>query len=152
MDGARNIEELQTKLDGVYDLTQVDDCRKMIEVLLRSIRDRDTTAQQAQDRLKMLALMVTNDNPEAKDKAREALSNSGKSKAAVWDFLMKMVRTMEAAEAMPTEQLLSEVMNTIWAEFDMSSRESSILGELIYRVKKLIALSQGLEAESLRGG
>ena len=69
MGGVRNIEELQERLDGVYDLNQADDCRKMIGVLLRSIREKERLGQQLQNQLKTLALMVVNENPEARDKA-----------------------------------------------------------------------------------
>jgi len=137
MGGVRNIEELQERLDGVYDLNQADDCRKMIGVLLRSIREKERLGQQLQNQLKTLALMVVNENPEARDKAREALAKSGKTKAEVFDFLMNMAKTMDAAEAMSNDQLVSEVTNLVWAGLDMSSRESSVLGEMIHRMKGL---------------
>lgn len=140
MDGVRNIEELQEKLDGVYDLHQAEDCRKVIDVLLRSAREKAVAGQQAQDRLKMLAIMVLNGNPEAREKAKEALAGSGKSKKEVMDFLMSMVNTGAQANALSTKQLISEVTDTVWAGLDMASRESAVLGELIYRTKKLIGM------------
>jgi hypothetical protein len=80
--------------------------------------------------------MVVNENPEARDKAREALVKSGKTKAEVYDFLMDMAKTMQDAEDMAEWQLISEVTG-IWAGLDMSSRESAVLGEMIYRMKKI---------------
>ena len=140
MDGAKTIEQLQEKLDGVYDLSQAEDCRKVIEVLLRSTNESKQTAQQTQDQLRMLALMVVNGNPEARDKAREVMAGSGKTKAEVFDFLMAMSKTMEAATAMSTKQFIMEVTDTVWAGLDMSSRESAVLGELIFRTKKLAGM------------
>jgi hypothetical protein len=137
---AKTIEQLQEKLDGVYDLTQAEDCRKVIEVLLRSISETKANGQQMQDQLKMLALMVVNGNPEARDKAREALATQGKSKAEVVEFLMSMARTMDQATALSTKELVTEVTDTVWASLSMESRESAVLGELIYRMKKFTGL------------
>lgn len=140
MDGVRTIEELQGKLEGVYDLERVEDCRKVIGVLLRSIVEKAAAGDQAQERLKMLSLMVINGNPEARDKAREVMAGSGKTKKEVMDFLMSMAGTMHAAEGLTNKQLIAEVTDTVWGTLDMSSRESAVLGELIYRAKKMTGL------------
>jgi len=140
MDGVRTIEELQDKLDGVYDLRDVEDCRKVLGVLLRSIEEKSAYGSLAYDRLRMLALMVINGNPEARDKAREVMAGSGKSKKEVMDFLMNMAGTMKQAESLTNKQLIAEVTDTVWGVLDMSSRESAVLGELIYRTKKLTGL------------
>ena len=140
MDGVRSVEELQERLEGVYDLNRAEDCWKVIGVLLRSVRQEKATAQQAVDRLKTLALMVVNENPAVRDKAREAIAGSGKSKKELFDFLMDMAKTMDSASELSNKQLVGEVTDTIWAELDMSSRESAVLGELIYRMKKLTGM------------
>lgn len=147
MNGARTIEELQEKLDGVYDLEKVEDCRKVIGVLLRSIRDKDNTAQSSQDQLKMLAIMILNGNPESREKAREVLAGTGKTKKEVMAFLMSMAGTMKEAEVMPNKQLIAEVTDAIWAGYDMASRESSILGEMIFRYKKAVGLPVSPDSE-----
>jgi hypothetical protein len=140
MDGVRNIEELQTRLDGVFDLGNVDDCRKMIDVLLRSIKEKDMAAQQSKDRLKLLSLMVINDNPDAKAKAREAMALSGSSKKEVSNFMSDMVGMMNLADSMTTKQIITYVIENIWMEYDMSGRESAILGEMIRRMKLFAGL------------
>jgi hypothetical protein len=137
MDGIKNIGELQEKLDGVYDLEQLEDCRKMIDVLLRSICEKEIVALRSQDQLHILALMVVNRNSEARDKALEVLSGSRKSRVKVIDFLTSMADTMKLSEAMTNEQLVTEVTDKIWMGLDMSSRESAVLGEMIFRIKKL---------------
>ena len=142
MNCARNIDELQEKLDGVYDLLKVDDCRKMIDVLLRSILDKSNCLEQTQNQLKMLALMVVNDNPSARDKACEVMAGSGKSKAELMDFLMGMANTMKEAEGMTNKQIISEVTDMIWSGLDISSRESAVLGEMIHRMKGYSSYSE----------
>ena len=136
MNCARNIDELQEKLDGVYDLSNVDDCRKMIDSLLRSILDKSMCIEQSQNQLKLLALMVVNGNPDAVEKAKDVMAGSGKSKTELLDFLMGMASTMKEAEGMTNKQVISEVTDMIWAGFDISSRESAVLGEMIHRMKK----------------
>jgi hypothetical protein len=135
MNGARTIEELEEKLDGVYDLNQVNDCRTVIEVLLRSLREKSESAQKDQDDLKMLALMVVNDKPDAREKAKGVLAPVQKDKKEVVDYLMGMVETTKLAKEMSTEQLILEVTNTVWADLNMSGRESAMLGELLFRMK-----------------
>ena len=142
MNCARNIDELQEKLDGVIDFQQVDDCRKMIDVLLRSILDKSNCLEQTQNQLKMLALMVVNDNPSAIEKAREVMAGSGKSKAELMDFLMGMANTMKEAEGMTNKQIISEVTDIIWSGLDISSRESAVLGEMIHRMKGYSSYSE----------
>ena len=136
------IEELEAKLDGVLDLNDVTDCRKMIGTLLRSIRDKEQAAQRMQDQLKSLAIMVLGDKPEAHEKAREIVAGAKSSAPNLLGFLYQMAQTMADAEKMPDKQLIDEVMNTIWANYDMSSRESSILGEMIERMKRATAIKE----------
>jgi cytochrome c556 len=136
MDRVRTIEELQDKLDGVYDLETVDDCRKIISMLLRTEFDRDVLFKQSQDKLKNLAIMVVNENPQEKDQAREALSKSGKSKRSLMSFMTDMSKEMDSASSITNNQLITAVTDQIWSVFDISSRESSILGEMIERLKK----------------
>jgi hypothetical protein len=131
---------LQDKLDGVFDLNQTEDCQKVIETLLRTVRDREQAAQKSQDDLKMLALMVMNENPEARRKALDVMTVSKKGKSGVGAYIMRMFNTMTEAKEMTNKQLLSEVTGKIWGCMDMSSRESAILGELLFRTKKLIGL------------
>jgi translation initiation factor 2 alpha subunit (eIF-2alpha) len=142
MNWERNIDELQEKLAGVYDLLKVDDSRKMIDVLLRSILDKSNCLEQTQNQLKMLALMVVNDNPNAIEKAREVMAGSGKSKAELMDFLMGMANTMKEAEGMTNKQIISEVTDMIWSGLDSSSRESAVLGEMIHRMKEYSSYSE----------
>ena len=136
MDGIRTLDELQEKLDGVFDLNQADDCQKVIETLLRTIRDRDEAAQKAQDDLKMLALLVMNESLEARIKAKEIMTVSKKGKSGVGEFILKMFNSMIDATKLSNKQIIEEVTSKIWGSLDMSSRESAVLGELLLRSKK----------------
>jgi hypothetical protein len=84
--------------------------------------------------------MVMNGNPEARDKAREALVVQGKSKVEVLEFLLRMAKTMDQAESLSNKELIAEVTDTIWAQLTMDSRESAVLGEMIHRAKKMAGL------------
>ena len=50
-------------------------------------------------------------------------------------FLERMSLKMTEAESMTDEQL-REALLQIWAEYDMDSKESSVLGEVLERLKK----------------
>ena len=147
MNAARDIEELEKKLDGVYDLTRTEDCRKIIGVLLRSIRERNEVCQQDRQSLKMLSMMVLNGNPRARTKAQESMVTFKRAPGEVLGFLMGMCRTMNEAEKLTTEKLITEVMNSVWSNLDASSRESALLGELVYRMKKLVGLPTSSDPE-----
>lgn len=138
MDGVMNIDELQDRLDGVYDLNQVDDCRKMIEILLRSVREKTALEKQCRDNLKMLALMVINGNPEARELAKEAMAGSGKSKKDVVDFLKQMALRIKEADDMTNHQLIQDVIDSVWSGLSLNSHESAVLGEMISRTKKFL--------------
>lgn len=152
MDGARTLDELQEKLDGVFDLNRADDCQKVIETLLRTVRDRDSVTQKAQDDLKMLALMVINDNPEVRTRARESVMGHSKGKVSVGEYILKMFTSMTDANGMTNKELISEVTGSIWGSLDMSSRESAILGELLFRTKKLIGMPVDKGLKGRKGG
>ncbi len=140
MNAVKDIEELQKKLEGIFDLTQVEDCRKVIGTLLRTIQDRNAAAQKAHDDLKTLALMVMNENPDARRKALDVMAGSKESKQRVEEHIVRMCNSMTEAKEMSNRQLLSEVTDKIWGCLDQSGRESAILGELLFRTKKLIAM------------
>jgi hypothetical protein len=136
MNGATTIDELQDRLGDNPNLNEVEGCRQVISLLLLAIKDREKVAEHARDLLKNLAMMVLNGNPEVVEKAKEYTIRQGKEKYEVMEFLLKMVDTMTEAENMTDENLVTEVLERIWQGMDMSSRESSLLGELIHRFKQ----------------
>jgi hypothetical protein len=136
MKNMKTIEELQEKLGESFDLDQVEDCRKIIGVLLRANKEKEDYAQKACDDLRMLALMVLNGNPEAKDKAQEAMAGVKKEKKNAEDLILDMMSSMGEASEMTNRKLIQAVTEYVWANLNMASRESSILGEMIHRMKK----------------
>lgn len=60
---------------------------------------------------------------------------NSRPKLNVMDFLCKMTENMIDAEKMTDNQLYDEVMQ-LWAEYNMDSKESSLLGELLKRFKE----------------
>jgi hypothetical protein len=141
MDAAKNIEDLKDKLDGVFDLDKLEDCQRIVGVLLRSIQSEKKAGQQSLSDLRTLAIMVIGDNPKARDKARDVMSVAKKNPSQVYNFLMEMARTMQEAQAMKDEELINAVMDKIWSGFDGASMESALLGELVNRMKNMLGLS-----------
>ena len=80
--------------------------------------------------------LVVNNKPNASEKAHEVLSGMPKkSQAEVWSTLMGMSGEMQRAEGLDSGELVSEVMDTVWGDLPMHSRESAVLEELIQRFK-----------------
>lgn len=131
-----NIEALQEKLEGVFDMHSAEGCRSVIASLLSNIEILETAKQDAERRLKVLALLVTGDKPNAKEVAWKTVEKiKKKSPSGLMDFLFRMCDEADKAEKLGDEGLLSESVR-VWAEFDMHSRESAVLDELIQRYKK----------------
>ena len=134
------LEGLRKKLEGTYDLDKAEDCQKVIQVLLRGSDQANQTASKARAELKALALDVVNERFEAKDRAAKVLTAKDDNEeprergpAEVMDFLSKMANEMTRAEAMTNEELKSEVLNGLWANLDMHSRDSALLSEMVRR-------------------
>ena len=63
------LEGLRKRLEGTYDLDKVEDCQRVIEVLLRGSDRANVTVAKAREELKALALDVVNERIEAKERA-----------------------------------------------------------------------------------
>ena len=131
-----DIKKLQEKLEGVTDFDNPEDCKRIIEMLLRDLERANGRAEGNATRLKMLAYLVSKNKSKAKEKAEEILSGVQKSKVEVWDMLMGMSNEMGRAESLDDRELLDDVHGNVWGELPMDSRESAVLEELIRRYKK----------------
>jgi hypothetical protein len=133
------LEGLRKRLEGTYDLDKVEDCQRVIQVLLRGSDKANRTASNARSELKALALDVVNDRFEAKERAAKALTNKDgeepreRGPAQLMGFLSKMAEEMTRAEDMTDEELKSEVLSGLWANLDMHGRDSAVLGEIVGR-------------------
>ena len=133
------LEGLRKRLEGTYDLNKAEDCQKVIQVLLRGSDRANRTASEARSELKALALDVVNDRFVAKERASKVLTDKDGDKprecgpAEVMGFLSEMADEMTRAEDMTDEELKSEVLNGLWANLDMHSRDSAVLGETVRR-------------------
>ena len=132
-----DIRELQDKLIGVYDFTNALDCQAVISMLLKDLEIEKKTTQILSGELKTLATAVVDEKPEAISKATVITGGGSRtrSKVSVMGFLERMSLKMTEAESMTDEQL-REALLQIWAEYDMDSKESSVLGEVLERLKK----------------
>jgi hypothetical protein len=133
------IKDLQDKLQGVYDLTEAVDCQSVIRMLLRDLDTEKQKAEFAGNSARMLAEKVRTGDPDANSLAEKIIQNAPKKKYSVMDFMQRMCDSMNTAEALSDEQLVDESIH-IWAEYDMDSKESSVLDELIHRFKRLAGI------------
>jgi len=136
------LEGLRKRLEGTYDLDKAEDCQRVIQVLLRGSDKANRTASEARSELQALALDVVNDRLEAKEKAAKVLTDKDKANeprergpAEVMDFLNTMSEEMGKAEGLSDRKLYEEIINGLWANLDIHSRDSAQLGELMRRFK-----------------
>ncbi len=126
-----DIHELQDKLMGVYDFTNVVDCQSVIRILLIDLEVEKKRSDILNTRLNSLAKLVQDGDPEAKSYA-EGIITGVRKKADVMAFLEKMSISMDNAEAM-SDKDLHEAAMLVWSEFSLHSKESGVLGELLRR-------------------
>lgn len=127
------IKDLQDKLQGVYDLTDAVDCQSVIRMLLRDLDVEKKRAETARNEMLTLADLTVKGDAEALEKAKLFLERK-KTKHSVIDFMQRMCNSMDAAEVLSDEKLVDEAIH-IWAEYNMDSKESSVLDELIHRFR-----------------
>ena len=99
--------ELQESLRGIYDFTDLVDCQSVIRMLLIDLK---------------------------REKHRTKKEES-RTKHEVVDFLMKMSEAMRKAEVMSDDEVIDAVVG-VWVNFNMDSKESAVIDELIRRFKK----------------
>jgi hypothetical protein len=130
------LEGLRERVKGTYDLDKAEDCQKVIKVLLRGSDNAHRTAEEAKTKLRALALDVVNERFEAKERAATALRDDKPVKrnaGELMGFLSKMAKEITLAEDMTDEELVSEILNGLWANLDLHSEDSALLGELVRR-------------------
>jgi len=128
--------KLENGLEGVYDLTSVSDCRKVIQVLLRDVERANARVADTLVRLKGLALKVMSESADMKDAARNAIVNDTLNGSGVLGYIMRMVQEMKDVRVMSDDTLVSEILDKVWANYDISGRESAVIAELIERFRK----------------
>lgn len=133
--------KLENGLDGVYDLNNVQDCRKVIQVLLRDVAKSNARATDSLVKLKGLALKVMSGSSDVKDAARAALTDGASGGVDVLGYMMRMVQEMSNVRAMHDDVLVSEVIDKVWANYDMSGNESALVAELIERFNARAAVA-----------
>jgi hypothetical protein len=130
-----SLEQLQQKLEGVFDLTSAVDCQSVIRALLRDLDRARGEDAAAQAKLRILASLVSNGKPSAKEVAQGVLEKTEKrSPEDVMDFLFCMCDETTRAEKLDDKDLVSDAVKA-WAELDMHSRESAVIDELTQRFK-----------------
>lgn len=126
-------KEFQEKLDGVYDLNKVDDCQKVIDVLLRDLERHKGIEDAITARLTVLAELIAVGSPDAKRKATEILAKEeNKSASSIVNFLFRMADQTKRAENLDDKALLKE-LNRIWSGFPTDLWESAVLAEVVCR-------------------
>ena len=129
-------KEFQGKLDGVYDLNKVDDCQKVIDVLLRDLERHKGIEDAVTARLTVLAELIAVGSPDAKRKATEILAKQeNRSASSIVNFLFRMADQTKRAENLDDKALLEE-LNRIWSGFPTDLWESAVLAEVVRRFEE----------------
>ena len=132
------LEQLQERLQGTFDLTDLADCQSVIRMLLRDLDMSNARAERTGTDLKALAFMVHRGVPKAGEKAEQILSGMPKRPGAeVMASLMKMSEEIHRAEDLDDKTLTDEVFKEVWADLHIDGRPSAVLEEMIARFKKL---------------
>ena len=66
------LEELREKLEGVSNLDKPEDCKRVIEMLLRDLEKANGRAEDTSTKLKMLAYLVSKDKPTPERRQRSS--------------------------------------------------------------------------------
>ena len=130
------VEQLQEKMDGVYDFNDITDCQSVIGMLLRDIELSHLREEQTAHDLKTLAGAVKNDFSKADELAEAALASKRKSPVQVFNFLRQMASEVNRSEKLSDVELTDEVLTLVWGGLDMDGRPSAVLEEMINRFKK----------------
>lgn len=131
-----NIDQLEEKLGGTFDLKDVGDCRKVIKTLLRDLELASKRSEKMATERRMLAFMVSRNKSSAKKKADEILKGSPKKTGSeLLGFLSRMSQEADFAKGLDDKQLVEEVLRTVWGDLDMDGRASAVMEELIERFK-----------------
>jgi hypothetical protein len=132
-----NINDLQSRLDGTYDLSDPVDCKAVIKMLLRDLDIANARSQKSLADLRSLSFMINVGNPKASEKAVSVLSGSDKRTGDnVVDVLLRMSGEMSRAEELTDKDLTDEVLREVWGNLDFDGRPSAVLEEMIQRFKK----------------
>lgn len=136
VDEVMTMKRLREGLEGVYDLDSVDDCQQVIRMLVRDLNIARLKEKEAEGKTKELALSVLSDNRKrAEELAKSVVKPGQKKRVNVLGFLLAMSQEMEGAEKLTNGKLADEILDKIWGSFDMSSKESALLGEAARRLK-----------------
>ena len=136
VDEVMTVARLKEGLEGVYDLDSAKDCKDVIRMLVRDLNLARAKEKEAEERTRTLAVAVTGGNvKEAEALARKVVEARRPRRPDVLTFLMSMGKEMEAAEKLTDARLAEEILDKVWGAFDMSGKESALLGEAARRLK-----------------
>jgi hypothetical protein len=141
-----DFSEMKEKLEDIYDLNKVDDCRQVIQILLRDLQRR--CEESCHDSLKVLAQMVLADNPKAKEVARKVEDGlKPRTTEQLVKFLKRMSESSDKVEHLTREELIEEGIK-LWSRLSMDSWESAVLDEMIQRIKKARGFADDVAVDS----
>lgn len=136
MGGSITMDRLRDSLEGVFDFDNPKDCEKVIGSLLKSLNESRKRQEEAEERLKELVRRVKAGDPSA---VSFASGEEGKGKGmGALGFILKMAGEMDSVSSLSDSELANELMNGVWASYDISGRESALLGEAIKRLKECV--------------
>lgn len=136
--------ELQEKLDGVYDLTDVVDCQSVIRMLLGDLKREKLRTENTRWRLNKLVELVIDSKgceSDVKDYARGvkpevSKTGNGSEKHDVIGYLAKMNELIKTVSCLDDEQLIDEAIGA-WSKINTNSCEAAAIEELIERYREV---------------
>jgi len=132
-----NIGELEKRLEGTHNFSDIKDCHSVIKMLLRDLDIARKGEDKKEKGLKTLALAVRHNPVESEELAEQALSKHKNVPKNILSFLKGMSEEMIQAENLSDEVLTDNVLKDVWGDLDLNGRPSAVLEEMIRRFRKL---------------
>ena len=131
--------ELQEKLNGVYDLTDVVDCQSIIRMLLLDMRRERSRTEVVWSKLQELSRLVIDSKgcePEIQCYAHGVLKErNGTTKHDAVDYLRRVCELAKQTSALDDRQLIDDAID-VWGRINMDTKESAVIEELIERYRQ----------------
>ena len=132
-----NIGELEKRLEGTHNFSDIKDCHAVVKMLLRDLDIARKGEDKKEKGLKTLALAVRHNPVKSEELAEQALSKHKNVPKNILSFLRGMSEEMIQAENLSDEVLTDNVLKDVWGDLDLNGRPSAVLEEMIRRFRNL---------------
>jgi hypothetical protein len=131
--------ELQEKLNGVYDFTDVVDCQSVIRMLLVDMKREKARTEAVWNKLQGVVQLVLDSRgcePDIKNHVHGILNDKKNStNHDVVGYLLKMSELAKQVSILNNNELVNDSID-VWSKISMDSKESAVIEELIERYRQ----------------